>query len=161
MLAPVVVAGDDVPSENGAWTTGFHSTRKRETITLTRLRTSMAVLLGSATAVAGMSVLTAAPAVAGGQDTTLTCAPFTTKSGTNVLQCTATDGNGIKSIVVGTTGQNITTVCDDKARTVTFNAPADGIKRSVFIVDCANQRERAKFTIQSNGTVTGPTFTYV
>lgn len=121
----------------------------------------MAVLLGSATAVAGMSVLTAAPAVAGGQDTTLSCSPFTTATGTNVLQCTATDGNAIKSIVVGNTGQQIKTDCGDKAHTVDFTVPDNGTKRSVFIVDCANQRERAKFTIRPDNSVVGPTFTFV
>ncbi|HEX3394726.1 MAG TPA: hypothetical protein VHS52_09375 [Acidimicrobiales bacterium] len=121
----------------------------------------MAALLVSATAVAGVSVLTTGPAVAGGQDTTLSCSPFTTASGDHVLQCTATDQNGIKSIVVGSTGQQIQTDCGDKSHTVTFTIPDNGAKRSIFIVDCANQRERAKFTVRPNGSIVGPTFTYV
>jgi len=114
----------------------------------------------SAAGVAGMTVLTAAPASAGGQDTTLTCSPKTTASGQNVLECTATDANGISTIVVSSTSQ-IATDCGDTARTVTFTVPNDGVKRFVFIVDCANQRERAKFAIRPNGTVVGPTFKFV
>ncbi|MEN3314780.1 MAG: hypothetical protein V7605_1014 [Acidimicrobiaceae bacterium] len=127
---------------------------------MSKLRTSMAALLVSATAVAGMSVLTAGPAVAGGQDTTLSCSPDTTPSGANILRCTATDANGIKTVVVGSTTQ-VTTDCGDTARTVGFTVPNDGTKRSVFIVDCANQRERAKFTIRPDGSVVGPTFKFV
>jgi len=72
-----------------------------------------------------------------------------------VLECTATDANGISTIVVSSTSQ-IATDCGDTARTVTFTVPNDGVKRFVFIVDCANQRERAKFAIRPNGTVVAP-----
>lgn len=119
---------------------------------LKRLRVSIAAVLVSAAGVAGMSALTAAPASAGGQDTTLTCSPKTTASGQNVLDCTATDPNGISTIVVSSTSQ-IRTDCGDTARTVGFTVPNDQVKRSVFIVDCANQAERAKFTIRPDGSV--------
>jgi len=78
-----------------------------------------------------------------------------------VLRCTATDANGIRSIVVGNTGQQIQTDCGDKSHTIEFTVPHEHIKRNVFIVDCANQRERAKFTIRPDGSVTAPTFKFV
>lgn len=126
------------------------------------MRNSRRLLIGSlvaaALAVAGSTVVGVSPASAGGQDTTLSCSPDTTASGKSVLRCTATDPDGIQTIVSGGTPIVVLDCTPGANTTVNFTVPNDGPKRVVNVNDCEKPRERARFVAHSDGTVTGPTF---
>jgi hypothetical protein len=127
---------------------------------MSKLRISLAALAVSAMGFGGMAVVAATPAGAAGYNTTLTCHKDVTPSGAKVLRCTATDPNGVGSVVSG--GVPIFT-SDCTAHTpssFTFTLPRHH-KQVVNVTDCGNIRQRAKFVIRTDNTVHGPTYTFV
>jgi hypothetical protein len=123
-----------------------------------RLRASVAAVLVSAMGVVGTTLLTAGPANAGGENTTMTCSSETTASFQFVFRCTASDPDGVRTVVVGATSQAVLTCSPGANTSYTFTVPDDNTRHTVSITDCEQPRQRAKFVIRPNGTVVGPTF---